>query len=256
MAERGRLDQLLVDEIHALGQPTLHPIDLALVGTSSRFQTPSPGLARLSLAHLVREPVNQSEQIRFGKTRLTQALPPVHPELPEIRIAEQPSPPRRVEERACIPAPGTGVSLIGRSKGAVKIPVRAVSDLPAARFVEVGAESQSVDISAEHFQNVEVDPGIDVDVRPIALDGILPIRTLKNAVELVEVGRKILALWGALRQLDEWLFGFHIDHPGAASPEAVFAWTQAIEFDQVTARHFWRLQIIGAEPVDCDPVPA
>jgi hypothetical protein len=143
LAKPGRLNQLLVDEIYALGQPALHPMDLVFVGTPSRFETPSSDLARLGFAHFVGEPVNQAEQIRFGKIRPAQSLPPVHSELPEIRIAEQPGPPWRVEEPACVPASWIGVSMISRSKGAVKIPVRAESDLSTTRFVDSGSPKRA-----------------------------------------------------------------------------------------------------------------
>src|SRR5437660_8505952 len=112
----------------------------------------------------------------FGKIRPAQLLPAVHPELPEIGICKEPGPPGGIEEAAGAPAARIGVAMVNRTQGAVKIPVRAVSDLSAAGFVQVSAEGKSVHISTEHFQDVEIDPGIDIDIGPIALDGMFPIR--------------------------------------------------------------------------------
>src|SRR5688500_18676436 len=98
MAWSWRLDELLVDKVHTIGEPVLHVIDLALVRTAARLQSPFRVLARLSLAQFAGLTINQSVKVRQREMRRAQFLPAVNPLLPEIRIAEQPGPPFAAEE--------------------------------------------------------------------------------------------------------------------------------------------------------------
>src|SRR6516225_2884801 len=112
MTKLRRLNQLLVDEIDAVSHPFLHPINLALITTTSWFQAPAPNLPGMRLANFICELVNQGKHVRFGESSPPQFLPAVYPELPEIRVGEQTAPPRGVEEPAGVPMARVGVTII------------------------------------------------------------------------------------------------------------------------------------------------
>jgi hypothetical protein len=104
------------------------------------------------------------------------------------------------------------------------------------------------------FEDMEVDPGIDIDIGAVALFGIFPVRAAQDALEFVEPGLEILALRGALREFDDGLFRVDKDHRSAAGPEAVFAGAFTVEFEEVAAGDCGRLEVVGAEAVDGDAV--
>src|SRR5687767_9935859 len=102
--------------------------------------------------------------MRLRKCCAPQRLPSVDPKLPEIRVDEQPGPPGRIEESTGVPSAGVRVSTIDRSQGAVKIPMRSETDLAAAGFEKKGAVTKDIHVPTEDLQDMEIDPGINIDV--------------------------------------------------------------------------------------------
>ena len=160
--QKGWPDELPVNEVDAVGQPVLHQVNLVLVGATAGVEAPSRHLTGLSLPHLVGDAVNQAIEMGQRKARATQFLPTIHPELPKIRVTEQPGPPRGLKERAGVPLAGIGIAAIGRAQRAIEVPMRTEDELPITGLVEIGAQHQGVDITAQNFQDVVINPRRDV----------------------------------------------------------------------------------------------
>src|SRR5438309_656663 len=101
---------------------------------------------------------------------LAQLLPAIDPLLPEPGVAEEPRPPCAAKEWAGVPLTGIVITAISRAEGAVEVPMGAEGDFSVAGFVKKGAEHQRVHIAAEDLENMEIDPGIHVDIGAVAQD--------------------------------------------------------------------------------------
>src|SRR5262245_24081362 len=135
-----------------------------------------------------------------GKIRTAQFLIPINPLLPEVRITKKPGPPTGAKERTCIPIARIGIAAIGRAERPIEIPMRPKNNPSVAWFMKISAEHQSVDVATQDFNNMIVDPGIDIDVGGVAQKGIEPIGTGERTVKIVQVSLDVLLLRVALRQ--------------------------------------------------------
>src|SRR5262245_35114061 len=129
-----------------------------------------------------------------------QFLPAIHPELPEVLIAEKPRPPVTAEERPRVPLARICIAAIGGAQRAVEVPVRTADDLPVPRLVEISAQHHRVHIAAEHLQHVEINRGLHIEISAVTGGGVLPLRAVERAVKVTEERLKVFPLRAPLWQ--------------------------------------------------------
>jgi len=188
----------------------------------------------------------------FREIGPAQFLPAIDPELPEIWIGEKTAPPLCIEEWAGIPAVRVGVAMVDRAESAIEIPVGTEGEFSAAGQVEESAETKDIDVAAEDFENMKVNPGIDIDVGTVSLIGIFPVGRAQDPLEFVEPALEILTLGSALGKFNDSFFRVDKYHGGAAGPEAIFAGAFTVEFEKVPACDCGRLEVIRPEAIDGD----
>ena len=189
---------MVVDPVEALFHPEPQPVHLLFVAHADEVlglhdgsqDRPSVEVAFLGLFQQGGPAVDTRNQPGGGEDVGPQCRPAVHVALREIRVFEEAAKPGVFGVIPLRPHPvlrQVGATGGAVAKAQVPIPDRLHLDLAAPILAVVGAEAVSVHVLAQLHEEMVVDEGIHIDVGRVAVGGVLEIRPVERAFELIDM---------------------------------------------------------------------